>query len=170
VNTKKYFSETTKKRNEDREAKREEKKSGSSDPAKSGVTRIIIEEDEEVLPTVYHAGGNLPKGLPEWFGQYDTDKDGQVSLYEWRIGKKSAELDADFEKMDRNGDGFLTAEEIVYYQARATQPARQTSQVTVISSSRPDEPARPDSPYSKKGNKKGGPGGGPGKKGRTPGG
>ena len=71
-------------------------------------------------PTVYRAG-KLPKGLPEWFEKLDTDKDGQVALFEWRNAGKSLE---EFEQWDCNGDGLITFEEALYklrvdYAARA---------------------------------------------------
>jgi Ca2+-binding EF-hand superfamily protein len=64
-------------------------------------------EEEEVKPVVYRFG-NLPKEVPSWFEQQDTDKDGQIGLYEWRSAKKSV---SDFEEYDLNGDGYVTAEE-----------------------------------------------------------
>ena len=45
-----------------------------------------------------------------------------MSLYEWRVGKKGKDLDL-FEKMDRNDDGFLTAEEILFFQRQAAAPS-----------------------------------------------
>jgi Ca2+-binding EF-hand superfamily protein len=68
-------------------------------------------EKEEPKPVVYRAG-KLPKELPAWFAQIDTDGDGQISLYEWRAAGKSIE---EFQKIDRNGDGFLTIAEVLYY-------------------------------------------------------
>jgi Ca2+-binding EF-hand superfamily protein len=67
--------------------------------------------EEEPKPVVYRAG-KLPKELPAWFKQLDTDGDGQISLYEWRSAGKSLE---EFHKIDRNGDGFLTIAEVLYY-------------------------------------------------------
>jgi len=141
-----YFRDFIKRINERFEAKKqanEENRSGdkSIDTTKpGGIKRILIEEDEEVLPTTYHAGGKLPEGVPSWFTDYDTDKDGQVSFYEWRMGKKGTELEL-FEKMDRNDDGFLTVEEVLHYQRQTAAPARTaTNQVTIISSNRPDQP------------------------------
>src|SRR5262249_13895572 len=32
---------------------------------------------------VIHRAGKLPKDLPPWFAQLDTDNDAQVGLYEW---------------------------------------------------------------------------------------
>ena len=64
-------------------------------------------DDEDPKPVVYRYG-NMPKEVPSWFEQQDTDKDGQIGLYEWRAAKKSL---AEFEEYDLNGDGFVTAEE-----------------------------------------------------------
>jgi hypothetical protein len=55
----------------------------------------------------------LPKGLPGWFRELDTDRDGQVSLYEWRMAKRSLD---EFLRMDRNRDGYLSPEEVLRYQ------------------------------------------------------
>jgi Ca2+-binding EF-hand superfamily protein len=47
-------------------------------------------------------------GLPDWFTTLDADKDGQISLFEWR---KAGRPVAEFQEMDLDGDGLLTAEE-----------------------------------------------------------
>jgi len=73
----------------------------------------------EKLPTVFRAG-KLPPGLPEWFAELDTDGDGQVGLYEWRKAGKSID---EFQAMDRNGDGLLTAEEMLYYMDQVARNA-----------------------------------------------
>ncbi len=75
---------------------------------------------EETKPVVYRAG-KLPKELPAWFQQLDTDGDGQIGLYEW---KASGRPIAEFEKMDRNKDGFLTIAEVLRYTAE--QQAKST--------------------------------------------
>jgi hypothetical protein len=64
----------------------------------------------EPKPAVYRAG-KLPPGIPDWFAQLDTDGDGQIGLYEW---KNSGRPLREFEGMDRNGDGFLTIEEVMH--------------------------------------------------------
>ena len=49
-------------------------------------------------------------GLPPWFKALDKNKDGQVSLYEWRQGGKTLEQ---FREYDLNDDGFITADELL---------------------------------------------------------
>src|SRR5262245_61047678 len=49
-----------------------------------------------------------PLQLPEQYRSRDTDKDGQIGMYEW------PKTDfATFRKLDLNRDGFLTAEELI---------------------------------------------------------
>ncbi len=82
----------------------------------SGVYRVVATSvggfrtgDYEL--TVRHVPRHvLPKGLPQWFKQLDTDGDGQISLKEWLQGGKTL---AEFRKHDLNDDGFVTAEEVL---------------------------------------------------------
>lgn len=68
-------------------------------------------ETEEERPVAMRYG-KLPKGLPGWYDENDTDKDGQVSLYEWR----KAGMDVkEFQEMDLNGDGLVTADEYLRF-------------------------------------------------------
>lgn len=84
---------------------------GSSTP---GTLTVILEDSLDARPQVYRAG-NLPeKGLPKWFGALDTDKDGQVALYEWY--EQGREL-TDFESWDRDDDGLVTPKEALQQQA-----------------------------------------------------
>ena len=68
------------------------------------VNNIVPFEDEDAKAKVLRAG-KLPAGLPDWFVKLDTDKDGQIGLYEWRAAGKSLE---DFLILDANDDGFAT--------------------------------------------------------------
>jgi hypothetical protein len=75
------------------------------------------EQPQEKRTTVYHIG-NMPKDLPPWFLQYDTDKDGQIGLYEWKAAGRPIE---EFRQMDLNNDGFLTVEEVMHHQKILTK-------------------------------------------------
>jgi Ca2+-binding EF-hand superfamily protein len=66
-------------------------------------------------PVVYRPG-RLPAGLPGWFAKSDTDRDGQVGLYEWKEADRGVE---EFLKLDQNEDGFLTPEEVLRAQRAA---------------------------------------------------
>jgi hypothetical protein len=62
--------------------------------------------------------GKLPPGLPNWFVEYDTDQDGQVSLYEWRWqGRPNDE----FTSMDLDGDCLIAPEELLRFLAARTR-------------------------------------------------
>ena len=74
----------------------------------------IPDPEEEKRPVVYNSK-NYPRELPAWFKQLDLDGDGQIGLYEWRRAGKPIE---EFMAMDRNEDGFLTVEEVLYAVAR----------------------------------------------------
>jgi len=69
---------------------------------------ILVEEELETRPTVYRVG-KMPKELPKWFTDLDTDGDGQIALFEWRVSKSMDE----FAEYDRNDDGFITPEEVL---------------------------------------------------------
>ncbi len=60
----------------------------------------------------WRCGTASSPGLPGWYDEYDTDKDGQVSLYEWR---KSGKVTDEFLEMDLNGDGLVTADEYLRF-------------------------------------------------------
>ena len=50
--------------------------------------------------------------LPDWFSTLDADRDGQIALHEWQ----GMPLEQ-FHAIDRNGDGLLTADEVLRWQA-----------------------------------------------------
>jgi hypothetical protein len=66
--------------------------------------------------------GKLPPGLPDWFAEYDQDKDGQVNMYEWRTvgGKTSAE----FREWDANADGLIAPQEVIRVAAAKAEAER----------------------------------------------
>ncbi len=66
--------------------------------------------------------GKLPPGLPDWFAEYDQDKDGQVNMYEWRtVGGKAV---AEFRDLDANGDGFIAPQELIRVTATKAETER----------------------------------------------
>jgi hypothetical protein len=77
-------------------------------------------ETEEQKPVAMRYG-HLPKDLPEWFDKYDIDKDGQIALWEWR---KAGEDIAKFQEMDLNGDGLITADELLRFTLLKSEQAR----------------------------------------------
>jgi Ca2+-binding EF-hand superfamily protein len=52
----------------------------------------------------------LPDSIPEWFKRNDKDGDGQVAMFEWPKDDLQ-----DFNKYDRNGDGFVTVAEAMHF-------------------------------------------------------
>ncbi len=81
----------------------------------------------------------LPAGLPAWFAERDQDKDGQVGMFEW----PKDELD-EFAKADRNGDGYITPEELVkvpLVSGLAATPAPSAPAPAANGSSSPDPAA-----------------------------
>jgi hypothetical protein len=64
-------------------------------------------DGERRRPTLIR-GNNLPRDFP--YASLDTDADGQIGLYEWKV---SGSRVSEFVKMDKNSDGFLTVDE--YY-------------------------------------------------------
>jgi len=83
-------------------------------------TEETAEENDE--KTTADLPGNLPspsekkyytptEGLPAWFVQRDLNGDGQLSLIEFAPTLSQKGI-ADFGKLDKNGDGFITPDEI----------------------------------------------------------
>ena len=72
--------------------------------AKSGEANRGRDSKAIAKPATPASGTNLP----EWFATLDSNKDGQISLFEWRQGDRGVEV---FQEMDLDGDGLLTREE-----------------------------------------------------------
>jgi Ca2+-binding EF-hand superfamily protein len=45
-----------------------------------------IRSNEKLMRNLNGEGGDKRVGMPDWFTTLDTDKDGQISLFEWRKG------------------------------------------------------------------------------------
>jgi hypothetical protein len=71
------------------------------------------QQEEEEKQLIVYRYGRLPKELPDWWERLDTDKDGQIGLYEWRADGRDLAL---FTEMDLNKDGLLTPDEWMKYQ------------------------------------------------------
>jgi hypothetical protein len=56
------------------------------------------------------AGERLPDGVPSWFTSRDKNKDGQIAMSEYR-SSWSASAVRDFQRLDVNNDGVITAKE-----------------------------------------------------------
>jgi hypothetical protein len=84
-------------------------------PADRGPPAPAAPDADPGRPVVYRSG-NLPRELPGWFREVDADGDAQVGLYEWRAAGRPVD---EFLKMDLNGDGFLTVDEVLRYQRQA---------------------------------------------------
>ena len=72
---------------------------GSTDPLHRGARFLTPAE-------------RLPKGLPDWFLAKDTNGDGQISMSEFSQSWNEATA-KDFSSYDLNGDGVITAEEVL---------------------------------------------------------
>jgi hypothetical protein len=114
-----YVQERMTQRQAERAAARGENGQNPTDPnAPPGAASDAPADDgeppppEDKRPVVYRVG-NLPEGLPTWFASMDSDRDGQVGLYEWKAQGRPV---ADFQKIDLNGDGFITIDEALRYQ------------------------------------------------------
>jgi hypothetical protein len=77
---------------------------------------VPAEEPAEPRPVVYRNAKDLPKEVPGWFRELDTDKDVQVGLYEWAAAKRPV---TQFQAMDLNGDGLLEVAEYLRWRKAA---------------------------------------------------
>lgn len=86
--------------------------------------------EEDAMPVVYRYG-KLPKDIPSYWSELDTDKDGQIGLYEWRHAGKSIK---EFTELDLNGDGYLTADEWLRTQRLAAEKKAASGDPTTATS------------------------------------
>jgi Ca2+-binding EF-hand superfamily protein len=92
----------------DRDGKHENVKTDAK--AGAGAAVFLEEEDWDHRATAMRPG-NLPKSaLPNWFMECDLDKDGQLSLYEWRKAGFSIK---EFKEWDEDDDGYITPTEAI---------------------------------------------------------
>ena len=84
------------------------------------IAQIDVDRNGELTRDELHAylseqqneSGDPTKGLPGWFYELDTNRDGQVSMPEFE-SDWTPERFEEFDALDRNGDGLLTATEVV---------------------------------------------------------
>lgn len=85
-------------------------------PAVSGDFRVVVTSQDGMKPAEFAltirelSHTDTMPGLPEWFTKLDTDRDGQVSLAEWRAGGRSL---AEARKYDLDRDGFISPREAI---------------------------------------------------------
>ncbi|MFO0804131.1 MAG: EF-hand domain-containing protein [Gemmataceae bacterium] len=75
-------------------------------------------EEQPVIAIRY---GKLPAGLPSWWDSLDSDKDGQIGLYEWRQDGRDMK---EFQKMDLDHDGVLAPQEWLRYNVLSAEQAK----------------------------------------------
>ena len=79
--------------------------------------------------------------LPTKFSEVDTNKDGQIGLYEWDRAKYK-----EFFEMDKNHDGFLTPRELTTTVAAAPAPRTRSTGRETSTPSRSPAPSSGSSP------------------------
>ena len=96
------------------------------------------EKKEELVVAIRY--GKLPVGLPNWWDSLDTDKDGQVGLYEWRADGRDVK---EFQKMDLDGDGLVAPQEWLRYNLLSAEQAKAIAAQEEIGGSSEGKSGRP---------------------------
>jgi hypothetical protein len=78
------------------------------------------DEPDAPRPVMIRDAKDLPKDVPGWFRDLDTDKDLQVGLYEWAAAKRPVR---DFQAMDLNADGLLEVAEYLRFRRLQAEAA-----------------------------------------------
>jgi len=112
-----FFQERMTQRQAERAAANQDPQNPSNPSTPTASTDPNADPDEPPPPEdkrpVLYTATNLPKDIPSWFAALDTDKDGQIGLYEWKAAGRPV---SEFQAIDLNGDGFITIEEAQRYQ------------------------------------------------------
>ena len=67
----------------------------------------------------------MPEGVPDWFTRMDTNKDGQITLFEYAEGNPfTDEMINEFKANDLNNDGVITIEEAYTFMKRMDDEKR----------------------------------------------
>lgn len=96
------------------------------------------EKKEELVVAIRY--GKLPVGLPNWWDSLDTDKDGQIGLYEWRADGRDVK---EFQKMDLDGDGLVAPQEWLRYNLLSAEQAKAIAAQEEIGGSSEGKSGRP---------------------------
>ena len=96
----------------------------------------------------YYTAPEALRGVPRWFIVLDRDGDGQVSLAEFAPNMSPTSL-ALFGRLDKNGDGFITPDEVRKEETpKKEEPSKQmqaetTASESSVPSSNPEIPPSP---------------------------
>ncbi len=82
------------------------------------------------------APSTLPRGLPDWFMERDTDGDGQLTINEFAPDGSAAQRRL-FAEYDQNGDGVITPEEVLRYLKKSSENAKPSTEAKSSTEKKP---------------------------------
>jgi len=85
-------------------------KKGTATPEPVTGYRIAGEEKHQGRKSYRARDASLPKLMPDWWKGRDVNRDGQVTLHEFMKNPNASTVN-EFYTLDRNNDGFVTAQE-----------------------------------------------------------